>query len=127
MITLRNITTDNLWDILDLKVADDQIRMVASNILSLAEAYGVEKSGGVALPFGIYHDETLIGFIMFGYGTTGDPNEPKVAPNNYCLWRFMIDKNYQGKGFGKQTLLAAIEYLKTEPTGYGQYVWLSYH
>ena len=56
--------------------------------------------GGTALPFGIYDDDILVGFIMFGYGTVGDEDEPMIAASNYCLWRFMIDKMYQRQGLG---------------------------
>ena len=38
---------------------------------------------------------------MVGYGTISDPDEPKVADGNYIMWRFMIDKKYQGKGYAK--------------------------
>lgn len=37
----------------------------------------ITSSGSVALPFSIYNDDTLIGFVMFGYGVLeGDDCEP---------------------------------------------------
>ena len=63
---------------------------------------------------------------MFGYGTIGDEDEPSVAENNYCLWRFMIDREYQHRGLGKKALAAALDYIRTFPCGSAEYCWLSY-
>ena len=44
----------------------------------------------------------------------------------YYIWRFMIDKKYQGQGFGKEALRLAIEFIKTFPAGKSEACWLSY-
>lgn len=44
---------------------------------------------------------------------------PKVARNNYCLWRFMIDQKYQDQGLGVDALAVLIKYIKTMPLGNG--------
>ena len=31
----------------------------------------------------LYDDDILVGFIMFGYGTVGDEDEPMIAASNY--------------------------------------------
>ncbi len=82
--------------------------------------------GYTALPFAVYSDDTLVGFVMFGYGTIGDEDEPDVAAGNYCIWRFMIDRNFQKQGYGRAALLAALDYLRTEPCGPAEFCWLSY-
>jgi diamine N-acetyltransferase len=126
MIELRKVDDDNLWEIIKLTVNTNQIDFVATNTESILEAYTTVSSGSVALPFGIYNDDNLIGFVMFGYGSTGDEDEPKIALDNYCIWRFMIDKGYQGQGFGKKALQASIEYLHSGPCGKATHCWLSY-
>ena len=126
MIELRKVDDENLWDIVKLSVKEEQRNFVATNTESILEAYTTVTSGGVALPFGIYNDDYLIGFVMFGYGSTGDEDEPAIASNNYCIWRFMIDSKYQGKGFGKEAMSASLRYLQSEPCGKGDYCWLSY-
>lgn len=123
---LRKIDFKNLWPITKLSVQDAQKDFVATNVESLLEAYVTITSDGVALPFGLYEKETLVGFIMIGYGTTGDGDEPAIAADNYCIWRLMIDQNFQGQGFGKKALDAAIAYIKTQPCGKATYCWLSY-
>ena len=43
-----------------------------------------------------------------------------------CLWRFMIDKEYQGKGLGKEAMKASLDFLREGPCGSAEYCWLSY-
>lgn len=126
MIQLRKVDSDNLWKVVKLSVNENQKKFVATNTESILEAYATITEGSVALPFGIYEDEQLIGFVMFGYGSTGDEDEPKIADQNYCIWRFMIDKNYQGQGYGKKAMEKIIEYVKSGPCGMAKYCWLSY-
>ena len=125
MISFQKITYENVDDIVALSVRDDQKTFVASNSGSLIDAYVAISMGATALPFGIYDDETLVGFIMFGYGRL-DEDDPEICDDNYCLWRFMIDERYQSKGLGKQALAEALAYLKTDPVGAGKGCWLSY-
>lgn len=126
MIELRKVDSNNIWKIIKLSVNNNQLDFVATNTESILEAYTTMTSGGVALPFGIYKGDILVGFVMFGYDTNGDDDEPNIAVGNYCIWRFMIDKTYQGQGLGKKALQASIDYLKSEPCGQATYCWLSY-
>lgn len=126
MIQLRKIELSNIWKVIKLSVKEDQTNFVATNTESILEAYATIIDGNVALPFGIYNDDYLVGFVMFGYNTVDGEDDPAVAANNYCIWRFMIDQNYQGQGLGKEALQTAIEYLRSEPCGEAEYCWLSY-
>lgn len=123
---LRKIDSGNFEQIAKLEVEPDQVHFVASNVWSLAEAYATAASGMTALPFGIYENGIPVGFVMFGYDSLDDPDEPPVARENYCLWRFMIDRRYQGRGLGKQALESCLDYLRTFPCGPAAYCWLSY-
>lgn len=58
-------------------------------------------------PVGIYDNDTLIGFSMYGYF-------PEPAPGQLWLDRLLIDKKYQGKGYGKQVVVSLLERLRTE-------------
>ena len=127
MIRLEKINGKNVWDILKLTVSEDQKHFVASNDTSIIEAYVAIIGNGHAFPFGIYDDETPVGFLMIGFGTDDFWNDaPKIAQGNYNLWRLMIDKTYQGKGYGKQALKLALDFIKTFPCGKADYCWLSY-
>lgn len=110
-ITLEKITYKNYVKVIwGLKVFPKQKEFVASNNSSLAEAYVAITNGGVALPFAICKNKKPIGFLMIGYGLgddddfeNEDPAFVEIAKNSYCIWRVMIDKNYQRKGYGKKS------------------------
>ncbi len=102
-ISLRAITKENLRDILNLNVAPEQERFVASNAISIAQAYFARD---VAWFRAIYADDTPVGFVMLH-------DEP--AERKYYLWRFMVDHRYQKRGFGARALNQVIEYVRQRP------------
>ncbi|MDQ4075237.1 MAG: GNAT family N-acetyltransferase [Chloroflexota bacterium] len=102
-ITLREITKDTLRDILNLQVAPQQERFVASNAVSIAQAH---FEPDIAWFRAIYADDSPIGFVML----EDDPDNQE-----YWLWRFMIDERFQGRGFGKRALELIIEHVKRRP------------
>lgn len=57
----------NFWPLMDLKVTKEQEDYVASNSVSLAEAYYAHAEGKYAQPFGIYDGDTPVGFAMLGH------------------------------------------------------------
>lgn len=123
---LVKVNNRNVWEITKLKVNDSQTNFVAPNDYSIIEAYATISSGYVALPFGLYDDGKIVGFVMIGYGSIGDDDEPEIVRDNYCIWRFMIDHEYQGQGLGKKAMEAVLTYIKTYPCGKAEYCWLSY-
>lgn len=127
MVKLTRINPNNVWDIIKLKVADSQSEFVASNDMSIIEAYTTITANGYAYPFGIYDDEVPVGFLMIGFDTDDYwINAPSIASGNYNLWRLMIDEKYQHKGYGRKAIELALEFIKTYPCGKAEYCWLSY-
>ena len=55
-----------------------------------------------------------------------DEGAPRIANGNYNIWRLMIDKKFQGKGFGRKAMDLALELINTFPCGTAKYCWLSY-
>lgn len=102
-IALREITKENLREILRLKVAPEQERFIASNAVSIAEAY---FDRDVAWFRAIYADDVPVGFVMVH-------DEP--AERKFYLWRFMIDHRFQGRGYGRLALAQVIEYVRGRP------------
>ena len=100
MVVLKEITKENLDEVLALSVADDQKSFVSTNAESLAQAYVYSDT---AYPFAVYDDDTIVGFIMMGY---------YEAKEYYTLWKFMIDKRYQNKGYGRRALELGIQNIK---------------
>lgn len=102
-VTLREVTKETVRAILRLKVAPEQEQFVASNAVSIAQAYFDRE---IAWFRAIYADEVPVGFVML----SDDP-----AKAEYFLWRFMIDARYQGHGYGRRAIDLLIEYVRTRP------------
>lgn len=116
-ILLKPIDDTNREAVLKLTVREDQ-PFVAPNDVSLRQADEANaEDPGVARPFAIYADEKLVGFCMFAF----DPEE-EDPDDRYWLWRFMIDKSEQGKGYGQAALAEIIKYFRDN--GADQ-LWLS--
>lgn len=127
MLRLEKITGKNVWSILKLRVSEDQESFVAPNDISIIEAYTAITGNGYAFPFGIYEGETPVGFLMIGFDADDCwEDAPSIARGNYNLWRLMIDKNYQNKGYGKEAVRLVLEFIKTFPCGKADFCWLSY-
>ena len=127
MLRLEKVTGKNVWSILKLRVSQEQESFVAPNDVSIIEAYTAITGNGYAFPFGIYEGETPVGFLMIGFDADDYwEDAPSIAKGNYNLWRLMIDKNYQNKGYGKEAVRLALEFIKTFPCGKADFCWLSY-
>lgn len=126
MTTLKKVNEKNVWELLKLTVDDSQRNFVATNTESIVEAYTAVAAGGIAVPFGIYEDETPVGFLMIGYGNIPYEGQPSVAMGNYCIWRLMIDRRYQNQGIGRRALTLALDYIRTLPCGAAELCYLSY-
>ena len=127
MIRLEKVTGRNVWDVLKLKVSESQKSFVADNETSIIEAYTAITANGYAFPFAIYDDNTLVGFLMIGFDADDYWDDaPEIAKGNYNLWRLMIDQTYQKRGFGKEAIKLALDFIRTFPCGEASCCWLSY-
>ena len=90
-LELRTINHDNFYEICQLEVASNQVNHVDSNAISLAEANFMDY------PWfrGIYVNNEPVGFILVNADTLS---------GKHCLWRFMLDKSQQAKGYGRNTM-----------------------
>ena len=136
-IHLEKVTEDNVEAIVDLNVSKEQRKYVASNTWSLIDAYLSLAEGKPVFPFGIYNGKTLVRFIMISYDNDWSGYERDAWLNSenyrfykdkyyYYVWRFMIDKRFQGRGYGREALRLALEFTRTFPCGKAEYCVLSY-
>ena len=127
MLRIEKINGKNVWEILKLRVSESQKEFVATNDVSIIEAYTTITANGFAFPFGIYDGKTPVGFMMIGYDSADYwEDAPNIARGNYSLWRLMIDENYQKKGFGRKAVGLGLDFIKSFPCGKSEYCWLSY-
>lgn len=67
MLHLEKVNGNNVWDILKLTVSESQKNFVATNEISIIEAYTAITGNGHAFPFGIYDEDKPVGFLMIGF------------------------------------------------------------
>ena len=106
-IRLIPVNDDNRDAVLALSVREDQ-PFVAPNDVSLKQAAKANaEQPGTARPFAICADGKPVGFCMFAFAPEAEDEDDR-----YWLWRFMIDKNEQDKGYGQAALREIIRYFR---------------
>ncbi|MFH5778980.1 GNAT family N-acetyltransferase [Heyndrickxia oleronia] len=103
-VQLKAVTRDNWEEALALKVSDHQQVFVPSVAVSLAKVFIKPDGKNVEyLPFAIYDNETMVGFIMHAY--------EESTSNMYWINGFFIDHIHQNKGYGKQSMIEMIRWI----------------
>lgn len=100
-IRLADVTPEIRAAVEALELRPDQEELVASNAESLEEA----DEDPCARPRAIYAGDRLVGFLMYD-----TPDEGVVT-----IYRFMIDRREQGKGYGRGALERALDEIRTTP------------
>ena len=94
-LTFEPITEKNKQEALNLKLLPEQIGFIESVEECLDEADHLSDWR----PYAIYAEDHIVGFTMYG--------KIKEARWGERVWldRLLIDQKYQGKGYGKQSVL----------------------
>ena len=103
-VLLINVDENNWTELTSLKLSEEQLKYVASPIGILARGYIYRNSN--ARVFGIQKENRIIGMLM-----VRDIDE---KPECYELQQFLIDVNYQNKGYGHKALKLILDYLYVE-------------
>ena len=96
---IKPVTKDNWIECINLRLLPEQVGNLASNVETIAE-FKFEPDNILRA---IYLDRAVIGVLA--YSMEDEPIDPEV----YWLFRFMIDKDYQNKGYGTQALKRLFE------------------
>jgi diamine N-acetyltransferase len=111
-VELREITTDRDWDaVMGLDAGDTRyIDPIGDIRLEAAEesrarphAWAVSDAASGA----------LVGFVMISDGIPEPIDDDLVGP--YYLWKLLIDKKVQGRGYGTAVLDSLVWYLRDRP------------
>lgn len=103
-ITLRAVTRETYEAVCDLDTAPDQRDFVSTNMWSLVESHYNPHYVARA----IFAGDAPVGFIMW-------VPDDAAAPRSVSIWRLMIDKAHQKKGYGRLALERALEDIKRDP------------
>ena len=104
-VRLEKVTARNWRAVARLKLAPEQKDLVASNLYSIAQS----KFDPNAHPRAIYAGKELVGFLMY------DVWETKEKTREASVYRFMIDRKHQGRGYGRAALSRALDELRATP------------
>ncbi|MGD9844903.1 MAG: GNAT family N-acetyltransferase [Variibacter sp.] len=104
-VKLADVTEDNWEAVVDLELDEAQDDLVASNAYSLAES----KFDPDARPRAVYAGKRVVGFLMY------EVRKAKDKSRRASIYRFMIDRKYQGKGYGREALARALDEIKAIP------------
>ncbi|MDX9692516.1 MAG: GNAT family N-acetyltransferase [Acholeplasmataceae bacterium] len=120
MISLRELNNENLFKVIKLSdtLDENQKKVVAPNVISIAQAYVNQDIAWLRV---IYLDDEPIGFVMVALKDEDIIKEDQPA---YFLWRLMIAKPYQSKGYGKEVLDIIYDKCKTDHI---KYLYVSCH
>ena len=113
---LIELTNDNFIGVMNLEVAENQKKFVAPNSVSMAVCH----FSRYATMRGIFYEDEPVGFVMLADPVSGE----EEFNGMYFLWRLMIDKNHQGKGYGQAALKLIMDYVRTRPDA--DYLYSSY-
>jgi diamine N-acetyltransferase len=105
-ISLREITSQNIKEVLKLRVSKEQKKVYPrSNGYSIAEGHFPADDDRVWMR-AIYAGEVPVGFLM----TSEAPDR-----GEYFLWRLMVDAKHQRKGYGSYAVKLLIKRIKASP------------
>lgn len=119
MVELRDITFENVNEIIKLKRKFSQRKFVERAADTISFAYAGINDGYPGFAQAIYYDEEPVGIILIGRGPVGS-DEPEVLKQNENVYRlvgFLVDKHFQHKGIGREALKLALEKVKEYPGG----------
>lgn len=108
MIELRPVTRDTLRTLWELEVSPDQAAFVSPNLVTLAQG---PYEGG-AYPMGIWDGDTAVGFLSVIDMRETRYLEDGEDPNSAYLWRFMVARDQQRRGYGRAALDALCDWVR---------------
>lgn len=109
MPEIRPVGKANWRALIKLDVNEAQKEFVASNLYSIAESqFGFDFEGHWDYrAFGIYDGDTPVGLLMYGLNLAHPTRQAFIT-------RLMVDKNHQGKGYGKFAMQKMLEIFRAE-------------
>ena len=118
MITLEPVTVATLDAALALRVAPGQEHLVRDVATSLAEAY---VHPDIAWPRLVVDDGTVVAFVMAFLGSAWEDDPADLRSG---LWRLVVDRTQQGRGYGRFAVLAVRDELRSRGA---DACWVTYH
>ena len=114
-VQLRDIRTDtDRQAVLGLQRGPGQERYLGSMESHFEDA--IEDARACPRMWSVHDGDQPVGFVMISDDIPAErlaADDDMVGP--YYLWRLLIDAAYQGRGYGRATIDAVVDYLRTKP------------
>lgn len=131
MVHLKLASVDDFKSLCNLNVLDSQKKyMMTTNESVLLEMNEDIDNTTNYLPYSIYTDHEIIGFLMINRDVMDHEdfkNHNFYTKKCYFITHFMIDSNFQGNGFGKLALIDLENNLKDIADDEIEFVVLFHH
>ena len=101
-VELKEVTRENWVSCARIKLAPEQVHLVAPAVDSIAQSHFETHHK----PRAIYANGNVVGLLVYAVET--DPPDPTL----FWLFRFMIDIEHQSKGYGTKAIRLAILEMK---------------
>ena len=99
---LTEITEENIYDVMALKLKPSQSKFVRDPLFSLAEGYAYRNDDTVLL-FALKEQDKVVGFLSL---------ITEIEEKTVYIWRIVIGTQFQSKGYGRKALRVIEEYVK---------------
>ncbi len=110
-VELRDIVTDeDRAAVLRLERAPGQERFLGSMASHFEDA--ADDPDGKPRMWAVVAGGEVVGFVMISDGVEVF-DEDRVYP--FFLWRLLIDRRHQGRGYGSAAIEAVVDYLRDRP------------
>lgn len=100
MMEFREVTLENLSELIALEVSKEQRGLVADNLYTIAQVSLVPDS----YCRGVYANQEPVAFFAVQW-----------EPGHFYIWRFMVGAKHQGKGFGSQMMAKLLNEIFSDP------------
>jgi diamine N-acetyltransferase len=98
-VKLKKVTADYCEAVVELKLGAGQEDLVVSNRIEVAEA----QFDPDASPRAVHAGKRIVGSLMY------DVQKTKDKAQEASIYRFMIDRRHQDKGYGRAALSKTLE------------------
>jgi diamine N-acetyltransferase len=111
MMEFRKIDWANFWQMIQIKTKKNQERFIQPVSVFLAQSYVNLNLGYPDKSLAIYEEDKLIGYLKMVY-VPKNVKPYHMDEDSFMIDALIIDKDYQGKGYGKVALDLAIKEIK---------------
>ena len=108
-VEFREVNEQNLEAVLTVTLAPEQEPYVGSVSEALEEAREVPE--GKPWYRAVFDGELAVGFVMLSWNVP--PNPPEIIGPWY-LWKLIVDRRYQGRGYGRAIIEKVVEIVRAE-------------